>query len=113
MGGGHPCPSRPVHTLLSSPKKTGPFTAKAIRIRASPAKGREAIKQNLPDLVTEENIIMSGGKQIVKVPIRSLDEYRIIYNFRKQKHVGQGDGESQVGDVLGRDSQLGPAGQRR
>ncbi|MFD1908446.1 DUF444 family protein [Paenibacillus rhizoplanae] len=53
-------------------------------------KVREAIKGNLPDLVTEENIILSGGKQIVKVPIRSLDEYRIIYNFRKQKHVGQG-----------------------
>lgn len=73
-------------------------------------KVREAIKDNLPDLVTEENIILSGGKQIVKVPIRSLDEYRIIYNFRKQKHVGQGDGESQVGDVLGRDSQSAQPG---
>lgn len=73
-------------------------------------KVREAIKGNLPDLVTEENIILSGGKQIVKVPIRSLDEYRIIYNFRKQKHVGQGDGESQVGDVLGRDSQSAQPG---
>ncbi|AIQ63276.1 hypothetical protein D3C81_277630 [compost metagenome] len=66
-------------------------------------KVREAIKSNLPDLVTEENIIMSDGKQIVKVPIRSLDEYRIIYNYRKQKHVGQGDGDSQIGDVLGRE----------
>lgn len=64
---------------------------------------REAIKGNLPDLVTEENIVMSNGRQIVKVPIRSLDEYRIIYNYRKQKHVGQGDGDSQVGDVLGRE----------
>ncbi|BCG58424.1 sporulation protein YhbH [Paenibacillus sp. URB8-2] len=72
-------------------------------------KVKEAIKSNLPDLVTEENIIMSDGKQIVKVPIRSLDEYRIIYNYRKQKHVGQGDGDSQIGDVLGREpSQAGP-----
>lgn len=66
-------------------------------------KVREAIKQNLPDLVTEENIIMSDGKQIIKVPIRSLDEYRFIYNYNKSKHVGQGDGDSQVGDVLGTD----------
>ncbi|MCM3290072.1 sporulation protein YhbH [Paenibacillus sp. MER 180] len=65
---------------------------------------REAIKQNLPDLVTEENIIMSDGKQIIKVPIRSLDEFRFVYNFNKKKHVGQGDGDSQVGDVLGTDS---------
>ncbi|WP_438349583.1 sporulation protein YhbH [Paenibacillus sp. FA6] len=66
-------------------------------------KVRDVIKQNLPDLITEENIIMSDGKQIIKVPIRSLDEYRFIYNYQKQKHIGQGDGESQVGDILGRD----------
>ncbi len=66
-------------------------------------KVREAIKQNLPDLVTEESIVMSDGKQIIKVPIRSLDEYRFRYNYNKSKHVGQGDGDSQVGDVLGVD----------
>ncbi|SMG54422.1 sporulation protein YhbH [Paenibacillus aquistagni] len=66
-------------------------------------KVRDAIKQNLPDLVTEENIIMSDGKQIIKVPIRSLDEFRFMYNYNKKKHVGQGDGDSQVGDVLGTD----------
>ncbi|MGF9713658.1 MULTISPECIES: DUF444 family protein [Paenibacillus] len=68
-------------------------------------KVREAIKQNLPDLVTDESIVMSDGKQIVKVPIRSLDEYRFRYNYNKSKHVGQGDGDSQVGDVLGVDPQ--------
>ncbi|RXZ84335.1 sporulation protein YhbH [Paenibacillaceae bacterium] len=66
-------------------------------------KVREAIRQNLPDLVSEESIVMSDGKQIIKVPIRSLDEYRFVYNHNKNKHVGQGDGDSQVGDVLGRD----------
>lgn len=71
-------------------------------------KVREAIKQNLPDLVTEENIIMSDGKQIIKVPIRSLDEFRFVYNFNKKKHVGQGDGDSKVGDVLGTDKEKGP-----
>lgn len=66
-------------------------------------KVREAIKQNLPDLISEENIIMSNGKQIIKIPIRSLDEYRFRYNHNKGKHVGQGDGDSQVGDVIGVD----------
>jgi len=64
-------------------------------------KVREAIKQNLPDLLSEENIILSDGKQIIKIPIRSLDEYRFIYNHNKRKHVGQGNGDSQVGDVIG------------
>lgn len=64
---------------------------------------REAIKQNLPDIVTDESIILSNGRQRVKVPIKSIDEYRFIYNHNKQQHVGQGDGDSQVGDVLGVD----------
>lgn len=68
-------------------------------------KVREAIKQNLPDLVTDESIIMSDGRQVVKVPIKSIDEYHFRYNYNKSKHVGQGDGDSQVGDVLGVDPQ--------
>ncbi|KZZ85145.1 MULTISPECIES: sporulation protein YhbH [Bacillaceae] len=66
-------------------------------------KVQEAIKNNLPDLITEESIIMSNGKNVVKIPIRSLDEYKIRYNYDKNKHVGQGDGDSQVGDVVARD----------
>ncbi|MGG3800645.1 sporulation protein YhbH [Metabacillus fastidiosus] len=66
-------------------------------------KVQEAIKNNLPDLITEESIIMSNGKDVVKIPIRSLDEYKIRYNYDKNKHVGQGDGESKVGDVVARD----------
>lgn len=70
-------------------------------------KVREAVKQNLPDLITDESIIMQNGKQILKIPIKSLDEYRFRYNYRKSKQVGQGDGDSQVGDVLGSDPQAG------
>lgn len=70
-------------------------------------KVREAIKQNLPDLLSEENIILSDGRQIIKIPIRSLDEYRFVYNHNKKKHVGQGDGNSQVGDVIGADPAFG------
>lgn len=46
---------------------------------------------------------MSNGKDVVKIPIRSLDEYKIRYNYDKNKHVGQGDGESHIGDVVARD----------
>ncbi|WP_335872606.1 sporulation protein YhbH [Bacillus sp. 2205SS5-2] len=74
-------------------------------------KVQEAIKNNLPELITEESIVMSNGKDVVKIPIRSLDEYKIRYSHDKNKHIGQGDGESQVGDVVARDgseSQKGP-----
>ncbi|PLS14803.1 sporulation protein YhbH [Bacillus sp. M6-12] len=66
-------------------------------------KVQEALKNNLPDLISEESIIMSNGRDVVKIPIRSLDEYKIRYNYDKNKHVGQGDGESKVGDVVARD----------
>lgn len=66
-------------------------------------KVKEAVKKNLPDLLTDESIIMSDGRKVVKVPIRSLDEYRFRYNFNKSKHVGQGDGKSKVGDVIGQE----------
>lgn len=73
-------------------------------------KVQEAIRNNLPDLITEESIIMSNGREVVKIPIRSLDEYKIRYNYDKNKHVGQGDGESRVGDVVARDGADGRKG---
>ncbi|WP_424471715.1 sporulation protein YhbH [Paenisporosarcina sp.] len=67
-------------------------------------KVKEAIKNNLPDLISEESIVMSNGRDVIKIPIRSLDEYKIRYNYDKSKHVGQGNGDSQVGDIVARGS---------
>jgi uncharacterized protein len=68
---------------------------------------REAIKQNLSDIISEESIIMSDGKKQIKVPIRSLEQYRFRYDFGRQQHAGQGNGKSKVGDVIARDPQPG------
>lgn len=73
-------------------------------------KVKEAIKNNLPDLVSEESIILSNGREEIKIPIRSLDEYKIRYNYDKSKHVGQGKGDSKVGDIVARDSDQGNSG---
>ncbi|MDA3128552.1 sporulation protein YhbH [Aliibacillus thermotolerans] len=72
-------------------------------------KVEEAIKENLPDLITEENIIMSNGREVVRIPIRSLDEYKIRYNMENNKYAGQGDGDTKEGDVIARD----PSGQKK
>lgn len=63
-------------------------------------KVKEAIQKNMADMVTEEQIIMSDGKRVVKLPIRSLQEYRIRYAEEKSSHAGQGKGE--VGDQIAR-----------
>ena len=66
-------------------------------------KVKDAIRNNLPDLISEESIILSKGQEVIKIPVRSLDEYKIRYNSDKSKHVGQGDGDSEVGDVVASD----------
>lgn len=63
---------------------------------------REAIKNNLPEIISEESIIQNNGHQVTKIPIRSLDQYKIRYNNDKTQRVGQGDGKTKEGDVLGR-----------
>lgn len=70
-------------------------------------KVKEAIKKNLADIVSEESIIMSDGQKIVKVPIRSLDEFHFRFDQGKNKHAGQGKGKSKVGDVLHSEPQQG------
>jgi sporulation protein YhbH len=64
-------------------------------------KVRDALKQNLADIVSEQAIITTDGKKVVKVPIRSLEEYRFRYGDQEDGGVGAGDGKSKVGDVLG------------
>lgn len=54
-------------------------------------KVREAIKQQLGDLIIDESIILSDGKKTLKIPMRSLEEFRFRYDFNKQNHTGQAD----------------------
>jgi uncharacterized protein len=68
---------------------------------------REAIKKNLGDIVSEESIILSDGKKVVRVPIRSLDEYRFRYDPGRQQHAGEGNGKSKVGDVVAQEPRPG------
>lgn len=68
---------------------------------------KEAIKKNLGSIVSNESIILSNGRKTVKIPMRSLDEYKFRFDYRKRKQVGQGDGKTKVGDVIGRESQQG------
>src|ERR671932_1010135 len=77
---------------------------------------KDAIRKNLGSIVSNEAIILSDGKRTVKVPIRSLDEYKFRFDHRKRKHVATGDGKTRVGDVIAREGQgqgtgAGAAGQ--
>ena len=66
-------------------------------------KVKEAIRENLADIIAEESIITSDGKKLVKVPIRSLDLPRFRFDPKKQRHAGTGEGGTKVGDILSQD----------
>lgn len=63
---------------------------------------KDAIKRNLHEIVSREDIILSDGKTVVKVPIRSLEQYKFRFDHNKGERVGQGQGGTRVGDVVGR-----------
>jgi len=64
-------------------------------------KVREAIRDNIADIIAEESIIGKDKNRIIKVPIRGIKEYRFVYGDNSPG-VGQGgDGEPKPGDVIG------------
>jgi uncharacterized protein len=71
---------------------------------------KEAVRKNLGQIVSEESIILSDGQKTIKVPIRSLEEYRFRFDYSSGKHTGAGDGDSQVGDVIGQAGGRGKKG---
>jgi uncharacterized protein len=63
-------------------------------------KVREAIRDNIADIIAEESIIGQDRNRIIKVPIRGIKEYRFIYG--DAPNVGQGDGGTERGQVVGK-----------
>lgn len=66
-------------------------------------KVKEAIKGDLSAIVGEESLIAADGDKIVKIPIRSLELPRFRFDRGGHDRVGQGEGDSKVGDVLGQE----------
>ena len=74
-------------------------------------KVREAIRENIADIVAEESIIGKDRNRIIKVPIRGVKEYRFVYGDNVPG-VGEGQGEqTQPGQVLGKGDHAGPGQQ--
>lgn len=68
-------------------------------------KVKEAIKANLQDIISEEAIITSDGKRVVKVPIRSLELPHFRFDPNKNKRAAQGSGKGEQGKQGSQDAQ--------
>lgn len=68
------------------------------------AKLREAVREQLPDLISRSDVLSRPGARKVQVPVRFLEHYRFrLRDDAEQKGVGQGD--VKPGDVLHRAGQ--------
>jgi sporulation protein YhbH len=63
-------------------------------------KVRQAIRENLADVVAEEAIISRRRDKIIKVPIRGIKEYRFVYGDQASG-MGTGTGDTKPGQVVG------------
>jgi sporulation protein YhbH len=75
-------------------------------------KVRQSIRENIADIVAEESIIGKDRERVIKVPIRGIKEYRFVYGDNAPG-VGQGDGDSQPGQVVGKTHGRGEAADER
>lgn len=71
---------------------------------------RDALKENIAEIVAEEAILTRGSDRIVKVPIRGIKEYRFVFGEGSPRVASSGDGEVEKGQVIGQDQQDGQAG---
>ncbi len=60
---------------------------------------KDTIRDNIADIIAEESIIGRDQNKIIKIPIRSIKEYRFVYG-ENNPGVAQGDGEQKPGDVV-------------
>ncbi len=63
-------------------------------------KVRQAIRDNIADIIAEESIIGQSQDRVIKVPIRGIKEFRFVYGDNNNPQVGEGDGNQQPGQVL-------------
>lgn len=68
---------------------------------------REALKENIAEIVAEESILTRSSDRIVKVPIRGIKEYRFVFGEGSPRVASSGDGEVKKGQVIGQEQQEG------
>lgn len=70
------------------------------------AKLKEAIRENIADIIAEESIIGRDRDKVVKIPIRGVKEYRFVFGDN-QGGVGTGEGDTEEGQVVGQRQEQG------
>jgi len=92
---------RPYHS--SSAERSDRSAGDRLRHRH---KVREAIRENIADIISEESIIGKDRDRIIKVPLRGVKEFRFLYG-ENVPGVGQGGEGTEPGQVLSQEKDKG------
>ena len=58
------------------------------------AKIKEAIREGVHDIVSDESIIGQDGKKKIRIPVKGIKEYRFVYGQNESnKKVGSAQGQ--------------------
>lgn len=74
-------------------------------------KVRDAVKQHLPELVADLDILGGGSNRTVRVPVRFLEHYRFMLR-KDEESEGIGQGDAEPGNVIHRQKQTGEEGEK-
>ena len=68
------------------------------------AKIKEAIREGVHDIVSDESIIGQDGKKKIRIPVKGIKEYRFVYGQNESnKKVGSAQGQPiKRGQVISR-----------
>lgn len=61
----------------------------------------DAVRKNLPDIISRQNIISADGNKEVRVPVYDVDIPRFRHAQSSEGQGGAGQGSGQPGDVVG------------
>ena len=70
-------------------------------------KVQDAIRGNLPEIISQQDIVSSDGQKLIKVPVRGVELPRFRFDPYKREYVGQADQDmqdqeaTQPGTILG------------
>jgi sporulation protein YhbH len=69
----------------------------------------KALREGIKDVVADESIIGQNGKKKVKIPVKGIKEYQLVYgaNDKNEKVSSAGDKEVQKGQVVRRSQKKG------
>ena len=65
---------------------------------------KQSIRDNIGSIIADESIIGKSKNKIIKVPLRSIKEYRFVYGDNSPD-AAQGNGKVKPGDVVGKGKQ--------